>query len=483
MKIGIKGKFFNNIKTLYQNDICRVKLEDGLTNPFLANQGVKQGCILSPLLFNIFLADLPQCISGDECNPVKIHGGTHVSSIIWADDIILLSESESGLQSMLDSLSQYTKENGMQINVDKTKVMIFNKTGRFFRRCFYFGDTNLFSTNSYKYLGFIVTPSGEILSGLNDLKDRALRAYFKLKKAMGNYFRLYPKVTIHLFDTLIKPILLYNSDFWGCLKPPSNNPIENTHMRFCKDLLGVQRQTANIGVLLELGRVPIMLYGKKNCIKNWARIAIQGKANYLVLLSYLNSRENQLKWPEMIKECIARLGIGEDNKSNLLGIRAMQRMADIFHQEAFTDINREGSKLRTYAKLKSQRGLENYLNTITNVENRICLSKVRLSNHDLMIEKGRHLRLEAYQRNCPLCPLAVVEDESHFLLECQTFSLLRDEMFLHAKYLFTGFENLSREQKLKYLLSDDKMMTHTGTYLQKGLKLRRFLLNKHKNAL
>ena len=149
----------------YIHDICRVKLEDGLTNSFLANQGVKQGCILSPLLFNIFLADLPQCISGGECNPVKIHGVTRVRSIIWADDIILLSESETGLQSMLDSLSQYTKENGMQINVDKTKVIIFNKTGRFFRRSFYFVDTNLFSTNSDKYLGFIVTPSVKSYQG------------------------------------------------------------------------------------------------------------------------------------------------------------------------------------------------------------------------------------------------------------------------------------------------------------------------------
>ena len=88
---------------------------------------------------------------------------------------------------MLDNLAQYSKNNGMSINADKTKVMIFNKTGRFFRRSFNCSNIQIFSTNSYKYLGFIVTPSGEILTGLNDLKDRALRAYFKLKKTMGTY--------------------------------------------------------------------------------------------------------------------------------------------------------------------------------------------------------------------------------------------------------------------------------------------------------
>ena len=90
---------------------------------------------------------------------------------------------------MLDNLALYTRKNGMEINTDKTTIMIFNKTGKFFRRTC----------------------------------------------SMGHYFRLYPEVTISLFDALIKPILLYVSDFWGCLKMTINNPIENTHMRFCKD--------------------------------------------------------------------------------------------------------------------------------------------------------------------------------------------------------------------------------------------------------
>ena len=171
-------------------------------------------------------------------------------------------------------------------------------------------NENIFTTNSYKYLGFIVTPSGEITSGLKDLKDRPLRAYFKLKSSMGHYFRLYPEVTISLFDALIKPILLYVSDFWGCLKMPTNNPIENTHMRFCKDLLGVQRETTNIGVLLDLGRVPIMLYGRKNCIKNWYRIHILGRTNELVLSTHNVSIENGLKWNQAVINCLNNMGIG-----------------------------------------------------------------------------------------------------------------------------------------------------------------------------
>jgi len=141
--------------------------------------------------------------------------------------------------------------------------MIFNKTGKYIRRSYPMKYGNVETTNSYKYLGFIFTPSGEIVSGLRDLKDRALRAYHKLKHKMGHHFRLHPLTTISLFDSLIKPILLYSSDFWGCLKMPNNNPIENMYMKFCKALLGVQKQTSNIGVLFELGAVPIMFLESK----------------------------------------------------------------------------------------------------------------------------------------------------------------------------------------------------------------------------
>lgn len=65
--------------------------------------------------------------------------------------------------------------------------------------------------------------------------------------------------TITLVDAMIKPILLYNSDFWGYMKLPKHNPIENLHMMICKQLLGVHKNTTNIGVLLELGRLPLSL--------------------------------------------------------------------------------------------------------------------------------------------------------------------------------------------------------------------------------
>ncbi len=54
---------------------------------------------------------------------------------------------------------------------------------------------------------------------------------------------------------------------------PTNNPVENVFTSFCKQLLGVQKQASNIGVLLELGQTPLMILAQKNAITNWVRIA------------------------------------------------------------------------------------------------------------------------------------------------------------------------------------------------------------------
>ena len=89
---------------------------------------------------------------------------------------------------------------------------------------------------------------------------------------MGSLFQRFPLVSLKLFDALVRPILLYASDFWGILKPPVNNPIENVQNMFYKQLLGVQRQTTNIAVLLELGQVPLRLHATRSAIKNWDRI-------------------------------------------------------------------------------------------------------------------------------------------------------------------------------------------------------------------
>ena len=60
--------------------------------------------------------------------------------------------------------------------------------------------------------------------------------------------------------------------------------------------------------------------------------------------------------------------------------------------------------------------MEEYLNSTENIKDRTALTKIRLSSHGLMIEKGRHQDLDENERLCPFCD-NVVENEQHFILE------------------------------------------------------------------
>ena len=474
---GVKGKFFNVLKNMYSNDSVCIKIENKITDSFRVNQGVKQGCVLSPLLFNIFLSDLPDKLVTPECRPAKFIHSKPLGCIAWADDILLLSETNEGLQNMLSKLIEYSSENHMEINSKKTEGMIFNKTGKFIRTAYKLNDDRIYTTNSYKYLGFLMTPSGVISHGLSDLKDRAIRAYYKLKQKLGYLFRQNVNMTLFLYNSLVRPILLYASDFWGCIKMPLNNPIETAHMRFCKDLLGVQKQTTNIGVLLELGEVPLTVLAQNNCIKNYSRITIRKQANEVLTNLSQNIFCNQ-SWFSITKHTLDSTGI--EQTDSIICKYILGRLSDVFHQKAHVDINRENSKLRTYSKIKTKLGMEQYLTFPIKVKERISLTKLRLSNHTLMIETGRHLKLELPQRCCPFCT-NVIETEQHFILDCKTYSNIREEHFHEILHIFPIFNNSSDIDKFVTLMSNEIYAQQMASFIHKAFEIRSFMINNPKN--
>ena len=180
-------------------------------NLYLA--GVRQGCVLSPFLFNIFLADQQKELDSYNDN-VKLGENKELSCLLWADDILILSESGDGLQRKLNTLGIYCTNNKLSVNTDKTVCMIFNKTGRLIEDKFLFNSTTIKNVRKYKYLGFLVTPFGEIKSGLEDLRIRSLKALMKMRSTLGPLFQQNMQNSIHLYNHMIKPILLYASDFF-----------------------------------------------------------------------------------------------------------------------------------------------------------------------------------------------------------------------------------------------------------------------------
>ena len=208
------------------------------------------------------------------------------------------------------------------------------------------------------------------------------------------------------------------------------------------------------------------------------------QADELVIKSYTFALIKNLKWPYQVEITLSQIGMMDSiiTKENNSHIKVFQRLYDIFHQKAFDEISRDSSKLRTYSLVKRKIGLEGYLSSNTNIntQNRIALTKFRLSNHDLMIEKGKHIKLDKAERFCPCCP-TLVETEMHFLLHCKTFLCMRTELLAAIMLSEPSFNSLSDDDKFIYLLNNEYAFKYTSTCIRKGFQCRTFLLEKHKN--
>ena len=177
-KLDINGPFQNIIQHLYQDNILYVRIQDKLTCAFKPKIGVRQGDNISPNFFKIFLNDLPDIFDkGDD--QVELDNN-FISSLLYADDLMLLSTSKAGLQRCIDKLASYSEDNCLTVNLKKTKIVVFCKNGKLSKEIFYFNGTEIQNSSSYKYLGILFSSSGTFSYCQSDLYKRALRVQFKL---------------------------------------------------------------------------------------------------------------------------------------------------------------------------------------------------------------------------------------------------------------------------------------------------------------
>ena len=150
------------------------------------------------------------------------------------------------------------------------------------------------------------------------------------------------------------------------------------------------------------------------------------------------------------------------------------RLSDIFHQEAFNTISNSNSKLRTYALLKKQPGIEKYLLEIDNPQTRQACTKLRLSNHTLNIETGRHKNIPKDSRFCHFCPTSI-ESEIHFILDCRAFKTHRKEMLQQIMKLQPSFTHYTQTEKFQCILSEENIQ-FTSKFVHDWFEIRKFLL-------
>ena len=103
-----------------------IRLPSGTTHFFPSSTRLKQGCNLSPTLFNLFINNIGDIFDQGQCQPPSILK-LSLNHLLYADDLVLISETKNGLQKCLNKLQKYCEKNRITANNKKTKVMIVKR--------------------------------------------------------------------------------------------------------------------------------------------------------------------------------------------------------------------------------------------------------------------------------------------------------------------------------------------------------------------
>ena len=128
LQLNVGGCFYGLIKSLYSNSPCSIKIGQNQTRSFQYAGSVRQGCILSPLLFNLYTNDLPFSFQHTSSDPFVLPNGENwLNSLLYANDLIILSRSKAGLQNCLNALSSYCNSWMLSVNQKRNQDYGFSE--------------------------------------------------------------------------------------------------------------------------------------------------------------------------------------------------------------------------------------------------------------------------------------------------------------------------------------------------------------------
>jgi hypothetical protein len=176
--IGIEGNILNIIMNMYTNVKSKVLFQGVETDFFSVDEGVKQGCVLSPIIFCIYINELAKMIKNKNLG-VSIFG-KQIGCLFWADDVVLIGDNDNDLKQLLDTASDFSNKWKLSFNYDKSNVLITSQRVNVHRK-WQLCNSFINEVNEYKYLGVIISRNLSDHSHIEEVvkKGNRIIAYIK----------------------------------------------------------------------------------------------------------------------------------------------------------------------------------------------------------------------------------------------------------------------------------------------------------------
>ena len=209
--MGVPVHLIVLLKRLYTNQEATVRTEFGETDNIDIGKGVRQGCILSPLLFNIYAENIMREALEEWESGISI-GGRMVTNLRYADDTTLLAGTKEDLTELVERVRRASEKAGLYLNVGKTKVMTTGDIGEVT-----VDGKDIEIVTKFVFLGALITKDG--------LCEKEVRRRIAMgKAAMGGLTSIWKdrgvtmETKVKLVKVLVFPIVLYGAETWTLRK-------------------------------------------------------------------------------------------------------------------------------------------------------------------------------------------------------------------------------------------------------------------------
>jgi exonuclease III len=437
--LGLSAKVLNLIENYYKGTKAGVWCKEGVTEFFDTRVGLRQGCSLSPLMFALFVNDLPEALGGG-CNL----GGIKVNVLLYADDIVILSPSSVDLQIMIRNLEKYCDLWNLKVNLNKSKIVVFRKGGKL-RQVdkWWYKNERIEVVNSYKYLGVHFSSTMSWSLHLREKSKISKLAISSVWNKLIDSYQVPINAKFTCFNAVVRAILCYGAEIWGCNEFES---VESVLKVFAKRLFRLPKNTPNYVLYLELGIEKLFFQTLFINMRYLLKLSSM-PCNRLPKLLWDKIKNKSMVWCKTWKLYGESCGILIDFNSNsdALGGQMMsviERMRARWYAECVGRA-RTSQFHQHYLILDLDLGNMSYLEQNLNIDLISWIIKARAGllslNFKPWCADSNHL--------CSLCNLNEVETVFHFTAVCPVLSHFR------KKYL--GKRSLSQSEFYSFLNGKD----------------------------
>ena len=412
-KSGIGISEWQITKKLSDKLKAQVQTKYGNTREFTIEDSIRQGGVLSVIQYANLMDEIAKNINSKDIGCSQNDNNAKIGILLWMDDVVLISDNENDLQTMLNITDEIAKHNKIKFGKEKSKIITTRKT----QTAFKLGDLTLEHAENYRYLGYTINPKNNNKCHIKTARGKAEMAYQTILKIMGNknFRELEMKTAWKLLKCTVVPILTYAGESMNLTKSEEtdlNRILDN----ILKRLLILPQSTPREPIYLELGMMDITTTINKNKLMAYNRIC--RKPNTITRANI--EVENKTPWREDIDKLREKYGLHQVNLETLTKNEAkktiMEKVWNSFRNELITKCV-EKSKCRFYLTCTNNIGQIKpnkwkYINQLTRREaSMIFKSKTR------MLDVKTNFKGKYKDTKCRHCE-HLIEDQKHILEDC-----------------------------------------------------------------